>query len=298
MSLIVQQAGKGGAASTPGNLTSLRLAQVLSAIVAVLAAVAALGGMFGGIYRDNALILTAWKGNDLVTLVVAVPLLVATLVGARRGSDRALLVWLGAVGYMLYNYLFYLFGAAFNVFFLLYVLLVALSLYAFVLGLASLDAGKIGGEFRAGTPVKWISGLMLLIPLIMGGIELARAVGFIFTGEVPADIVQTGHPTGVVYAMDLALLMPAIVVAAVLLWQRRPWGYVLATVLMVKGLTYPLVLVAMSVLGTWDPLTPVYAFFWVLSSVAMGLLLVNMRQAGERGGVVHRSGGGVSAVTR
>jgi putative effector of murein hydrolase len=57
---------------------------------------------------------------------------------------------------------------------------------------------------------------------------------------------------------------------------------VLATVLLVKGLTYPLALVAMSVLGTWDPLTPVYVFFWVLSTVALGLLLFNMLQTAQQ----------------
>jgi hypothetical protein len=68
----------------------------------------------------------------------------------------------------------------------------------------------------------------------MGGIELQRAVEFIFT-HVPADIVQTGHPTAVVYATDLALLMPAITLAAILLWRRRPLGYLLAPVLMVHA---------------------------------------------------------------
>jgi hypothetical protein len=30
--------------------------------------------------RDNAFVTTVWRGNDLVTLVVAVPLMVATLI--------------------------------------------------------------------------------------------------------------------------------------------------------------------------------------------------------------------------
>jgi hypothetical protein len=251
---------------------------MLSILVAVLASAISSGGLLNsGIYRDNALILTAWKGNDLITLGVVVPLLAGTLIASMRGSDRGTLLWLGALGYMLYNYVFYLYGAAFNVFFLGYVALVTLSLYAFILGLSSLDVAGLSREFRAAAPVKFVAGLMLLIPLIMGGIELQRAVSFIFTGQVPSDIVQTGHPTGVVYATDLALLMPAIVLAAVLLWRRRPWGYVLSAVLMVKGLTYPLALIAMSVIGTWDPLTPAYAFFWVLSAVALGLLLWNLR---------------------
>lgn len=289
MSAITQHAGQSNrgsarqhveavAKSTSTPTASLRIAWALSALVAMLATAASLGGLLSSaVYRDNALITTAWKGNDLITLVVVVPMLVGTWAASMRGSRRGTLLWLGSLGYMLYNYIFYLYGAAFNVLFLGYVALAALSLYAFVLGLSNVDPAGVSREFRPSTPVKLIAGLMLLIPLIMGGIELQRSVEFIFTGQVPADIVQTGHPTGVVYATDLALLMPAIALAACLLWMRRPWGYVLSAVLMVKGLTYPLALVAMSLLATWDPLTPIYVFFWVLSSVALGLLLWNLR---------------------
>jgi hypothetical protein len=34
----------------------------------------------------------------------------------RRGSIRGLLIWLGGLWYFFYNYMFYLFGAAFNEF--------------------------------------------------------------------------------------------------------------------------------------------------------------------------------------
>ena len=72
---------------------------VLSIIIAVLAVIAAGGGFFfPHIYRDAAV-----YGNDLVTLVVAVPLLGLALILARRGSLRARLVWLGLVHYTLYN---------------------------------------------------------------------------------------------------------------------------------------------------------------------------------------------------
>jgi hypothetical protein len=270
------------------SASTLRLAYVLSIITGVLAAVASAGGLFfSELYQDNDLVITAWKGNDLITLVVVVPLLTGALLMSARGSERASLVWIGCVGYMLYTYIFYLYGAAFNLLFLMYVALVAISLYAFILGLMSLDVGRLSGRFRADTPVKWIASLILMIPLIMGGIELQRVVSSIFTGQVPADILQTGHPTAVVYATDLALLMPAIAVAAVMLWRRRPWGYAMAPVLMVKGVTYPLALIAMSLLGANDPLTLVYAFFWLLSATALGLLLWNLRATKEDGVVKH-----------
>jgi hypothetical protein len=51
--------------------------------------------------------------------------------------------------------------------------------------------------------------------------------------------------------------------------------------------TYPLALMAMSLLGTSDPLTPVYAIFWVLSSVTLLLLLWNLRSGGNQTQAVH-----------
>ena len=97
-----------------------RTAYRLSAIIIVLALVASLGGLFiKDIYRDNTFVTAAWNGNDFVTLVIALPLLVVSLILSMRGSQRAQLVWLGMLDYMLYNYAFYLFGAAFNSFFLI-----------------------------------------------------------------------------------------------------------------------------------------------------------------------------------
>jgi hypothetical protein len=70
---------------------------------------------------------------------------------------------------------------------------------------------------------------------------------FVFTGEVPAFITQVAHPTSVVFALDLSLVVPFLVVGAIWLWQREPWGYVLAAVLNVKGAVYMLALSAVSV---------------------------------------------------
>ena len=67
---------------------------------------------------------------------------------------------------------------------------------------------------------------MLFFGLMLGEMRLLVALSIFFTGQVHQDIIKTGHPTGVVYATDLSILIPALIVAAVLLWRRRPWGYV------------------------------------------------------------------------
>ncbi|HEX6292520.1 MAG TPA: hypothetical protein VFZ66_25260 [Herpetosiphonaceae bacterium] len=271
----------------------LRSASLLSAIIAILAAVASSGGLLiASLYRDNSLIIWAFRGNDLVTLAVAVPLLVGALILTRRGSQRALLIWLGALGYMLYNYIFYLYGTAFNQFFLLYVALFTLSAYALIFALPRVDASAISRSFKASTPVTWISGWMLFFAALLGGLWIARSLQFVVTGQVPQDIIQTGHPTAVVYATDLSLLMPGLVLSAVLLWKRQPWGYVLATIVMVKATTYGLALLIMSAFayaraGTWDTLTPLWAFLTIGCLIATGLLLGNMQPAPKQADPIH-----------
>jgi hypothetical protein len=260
----------------------LNTAFFLSGLVAILAIIASAAGLFANVYRDNAMVTAAYRGNDLITLSVVAPLLLVALMYSRRGSARWLLIWVGSVAYMLYNYIFYVYGAAFNPIFLLYVLLVGVSLWALILSMPRLDAAAISRQFSSRTPVRWIAGFMLLIPVIIGGVELMQIASYFADGKVPQAIAQTGHPTGVIYATDLAFLMPAIVVGAVLLWQRKPWGYVLGTIVMLKGVTYPLALVAMVVFSLlantgYDELLPVYIFFLVGSVIALGLLLRNLQ---------------------
>ena len=97
------------------NSKKLETTSVLSVIIAVLALIASAGGLiFKDLYQDNAFVRTTWLGNDAVTLFLAVPVLTTAMVLTERGSMKAQLVWLGMLDYMLYNYAFYLFGAAFN----------------------------------------------------------------------------------------------------------------------------------------------------------------------------------------
>ncbi|MEW5830865.1 MAG: hypothetical protein AB1846_18390 [Chloroflexota bacterium] len=131
---------------------------------------------------------------------------------------------------MLYNYAFYLFGAAFNWFFLLCAALLALSIFALIFGLEALDLNGISGQVRKGAPVKWIGDYFLFVAsgLGLGLVYLIQSIGFIFTDNVPAIVTITGHPTNVVFALDLSLLIPWLILGAVgsATWldQGGPWA--------------------------------------------------------------------------
>lgn len=177
-------------------------AVILSVLIAIFATIASAGGLLlDGLYHDNEFVTTTWLGNDAVTLFLAVPILVAALVFTGRGSLKAQLVWLGVLDYMLYNYAFYLFGAAFNAFFLIYAALLGLSIFALIFGLVSLDVTRVSRQFSGRTPVKWIGGYFLFVALGLSVVYLAQSIGFIITGEVPAIVTISEHPTNVVFAL-------------------------------------------------------------------------------------------------
>ncbi|HEX6305019.1 MAG TPA: hypothetical protein VFZ76_12575 [Anaerolineales bacterium] len=268
--------------------TKLKTAYNLSIIITILIMVASAGGLFiDGLYRDNTWTTTQLRGSDLVRLVVAVPVLVAALIFAKRGSQRAQLIWLGMLWLTVYDYAFFLFGAAFNVFFLVYVALFSLSILALIFALPRVDAKAISRKFKARTPVKWISAYMLFIAIFLGGLWTAQTLNFIVTGQLPQSNIDSGHPTNIVFALDLALLVPGLVLAAVWLWKRRPWGYVLGAMMLVKGTIYPMALIGMAIFyydatRIWDPLAWFWIVFTAVSLMASAFFFGNIGSSREQ----------------
>lgn len=262
-------------------------ARRLSAVLLVLMAVqSTLGLTFRRQYRDVDWIVATWFGNDWVTLVVAVPLLTYGLTRSSYGSSRARLIWLGLLGYAVYNYAFYLLGAALNVFFPLYVAAVVLAAAALMLALSTTATGTVRAEFSAGTPVRLIGGSLVFI-----GSGLAAVWIWMWAAHVFA-----GHPTPVdpeafrlVAALDLSLMVPALTSGGVLLWRRRPWGYIIAAIAGIQGSLYLLVLSVNGVVLIHRGLSaapgevPVWGTLLVVTATAAVLLLGHAGTAGGGG---------------
>lgn len=209
----------------------------LSIVVLVLTIAATTIGLFAtNVYRDNSFVKTAWEASDWVTLLL-VPVLVVVLIFRR--SVKAQLVWSGLLGYLAYNYAFYLFGAAFNMLFLVYLLVVSLSCFALIFLSLSLPLKDLHVE---GIAPKIIAGYLCIIGIMLLAVEVPPIVSFITTGELPQALADTGHPTAVVYALDLPYVVPISLLAAIWLWHKKSAGILLAALMLVKGASYGLVL--------------------------------------------------------
>jgi hypothetical protein len=116
---------------------------------------------------------------------------------------------------------------------------------------------------------------------------VTQSIAFITTGQLPAIITITGHPTNVVFALDLTLLIPWLVLGAVWLIKRQPWGYVIAGILSVKGPLYTLVLGVNSILVVNAGVSqtselPLWGTLTVLGLVVGGLLFGHMGRVPTR----------------
>jgi hypothetical protein len=183
-------------------------------------------------------------GQDWVDLVLAVPWLVATGLGARRGSRAAALLLGGALLYAVYELVIYAFAVHFNRLFLLYCAALGLALYALAGLLWWLGSKDVGGWSADGVPRRTAGLLLVVIGLGFGALWLGEIVPALASGTVPASLAETRLPTNPVHAIDLSTILPAHVIAGVLLLRRRPLGYAAAPILLSFGL-----LMALSIAG-------------------------------------------------
>ena len=228
-------------------LDRMRVARRLSTVLLAIMLIQALTGLaFQAAYRDVEWIRTTWFGNDWVTLVVAAPLL---LMGLRRtavGSVQGLLLWLGLIGFALYNYAFYLFGAALIAFLPVYVVAVVLAATVLILALSQVDAIRFAHSVRPTAPVRLLGGSLVFVAVGLASAWIAMWAAYVFAGR-PTPVEPEAFK--LVAALDLSLMVPTLGIGGVLLWRRRPWGLVISAIASVQAALYLLVLSVNSVVS-------------------------------------------------
>jgi hypothetical protein len=211
-----------------------RTARVISWLLAgVMAGTGAAGLWVPDLYRDPSVVVAATRGTDLIAVIVIAPLLAWSTWASARGEVTATLVWLGVLAYSTYVSAFAVFGLAFNDVFLAHLAMFALSVYGLVFAVVAVDGRQLVLHFGARTPARMVATLLLMMAVAMVWSWGLNIIRWSLTGELPTeafpmplDRVHLG------YVMDVAVLAPAAVISALLLWRRRPWGYVLGTVVM------------------------------------------------------------------
>lgn len=189
-----------------------------------------------GLYRNDSVSVAAQAiGQDLVTLALGIPLLLGSLYHARKGSLRGRLLLAGTLGYFLYAYASYSFLSMYNNFYLLYVALFSLSFFAFVLTLLSFNPDLVKNSFGPEFPARRISGFLFFLGGSLCLMWFGRVLPPLWNGGVPAGLEH--YSSMVIQTLDLALVVPTAILSGVLLLRKTAAGYLLASVLIMKGLS-------------------------------------------------------------
>ncbi len=199
---------------------NLTLIYALSFIIAILMAAASVAGiLYQTIVYPTDELHQSFLPNDVVNLLIGLPMLLASMWLTRRGKLIGLLFWPGALFFVLYNYIVYVFAMPLNLAFLAHLVLVMLSVYSLIGLLTSID-GKVVQQRLTGE-----------VPERLAGSVLA-GLGLLFFLLVIGAIVQTLISQTPLAETELALhvadflITPAWVVCGVLLWRRKVFGYV------------------------------------------------------------------------
>lgn len=200
-----------------GDLTAEFL---LTMAVAILMAALSIIGLLSptSIYPSDEVI-ELFKPNDLINLIFGLPILIATMLVARRGNLVGLLLWPGALLYVLYNYSTYVFGVGGSWTMLLFFFLVLLSCYTIIRLLRDFDGEAIRRRLE-GAVAERVSGGALLI---FGILFLLLALVTIWNAMMSNSVVQV-----IEIAPSLADIIVSIlwIVGGILLLRRSTLGYV------------------------------------------------------------------------
>ena len=186
-----------------------------------------------GLYRYDTLFTGAGnRATDAVTLVLGVPLLVVSALLYRRGSLRGGLLLMGTLVYFLYVYASYALGpVAYNELFLLYVALFSTSLFALVLAFRSFDVQVLPAHFSARMPRRGPAIFMFVSGLVTFVVWLMAPVAALLQDR-PPERLDT-YTTLFTHALDLAIIVPLVFLAGVLILRRDALGYLIAFPLLV-----------------------------------------------------------------
>ena len=199
----------------------------LAFLVALLAAVASVVGLLaaGRIYgKETVTLADAATAQDIVTLLVVVPLLGLLSLRARRGSLAALLCVPGILAFTTYNYAIYAFSIHFGPLFLVWVAVLGLSIFALVGGLATADMSAITRRF-AGRTMTVTAVFLIVVAGLFALLWLSEIVPDLLAGKPSHSANDWKVPTNPVHVLDLAFFLPAVITTGVLLRRRHPLGY-------------------------------------------------------------------------
>ena len=178
----------------------------------------------------NTITLAELLGQDLVTLLVGFSCLIILLTYRQKNKLFAI-TWMGCLTYFAYIYAYFSFSLVSSIFFVLYLAIFGLSLFCFIFILAGVNGCPDCLTVNPLYPRRALSVFFVAVVVIMLVIELPDIVQTTIVAKGSLKLFDA------FYSLDLAIVFPAMIIAAVLNWRKKTIGHVLTGVILVKVIT-------------------------------------------------------------
>ena len=192
---------------------------ILSLIIAcILAFTSILGILFGSTIYPTDELFSNFISNDIVNLIIGLPIILASIFLTMHGKLVGLLFWPGTLLFVIYNYLIYVLAIPLNWISLLYLSIITSSLYTISLLATSIDGTKIQQRLM-GQVHERISGIILVA---MGILFMLQAGGAMIDAFI--NQIQITELEFAVHVADFSI-SPVLIIGGLLLWRRKKFGY-------------------------------------------------------------------------
>ena len=260
----------------------LRIIVFLSVALAVVLAVVSYCGAFvpSTYERDAASMAAQGIGQDLVDLLLVAPLLLVSLAFMLKESKAAFYIYGGTVFYILYSFIIYNFGVHFNRLFLLYCLTLGLSLYAFIVFMVDFTKRDVKSWFTGNVPVRTVGIYLIIVAVVFYLLWLKDLVPAVLTNSIPKSVSDYDLLVNPVHVIDIAIALPGLIIAAVLMMKKHRLGFVLAPLCLVFTVLLAIALAGMVVMlqvrGISDDIS-VAGIFVVIAAISLVFLVVFLK---------------------
>lgn len=201
-------------------------------VILILTAVsAATGWLYPGLYaRDVFLMGVKGRANDLVLLFIAIPVGWMLYSRVRKGNLWAKVLMSGMLAYLIFFIGFNAFSLQFNRCFLVYLAIISLCSFTLLQGVP--EVLRAIPRLEKFTLQRLVCLSICFIATTGVGFWLSEVLPATLDDTIPASIKDLNIPANAACVLDLAFMMPLMVLGAVKLWKRQVAGLVISGIML------------------------------------------------------------------
>lgn len=220
-----------------GRLQTGRMTAIMALLISLMSLFVSLSGIFNkSLYEDllqvgsiTQTLIIGSRGQDIVFAPLALLLAVFSILYLFNHNYKIFITILGLTGNFLYGYALYAFQGQYTTLYLMYILILGLSIYCLIYGFTSFESDFIKTTFLSKSIRIAISVFLFFIIIMLGPIWIARII--------PDITRHTPQETYGVFVLDLGIIFPAIAITVSMLLRNKAFGNILAGVILFKAFT-------------------------------------------------------------